>query len=419
MTLFDYQQKIHDAVLASPATRPLIVIPTGGGKTRTCVEIARSYSAPLWLAHRKELVDQAQGTAADLGVSLRCMTVQGLLASGTWPETDCLFADESHHLLADEWSTIADHYPRIVGMTATPERADGSGLGAIFNHLVVGPSVKELVAYGRLVPCSVIGPNKLLRAGQVAQHPLTAYRKHASGRKAVLFAPNVPAAMQYAVEFTAAGVKAAYVYSGINTATRERVFADYAAGRYQVLCNVAIATEGFDDPATSCVIIARGCGTPGLYVQMVGRGLRVAPGKANCIVLDLRGVSNVHGDPMEDRVYSLEGRGIRRKAETVDQRYCAVCGCCWAGTPCTECGNVIEPAAPPKVMNVKIAPKVYLPKATDEEKTKRLAALMGEGRRKGWKPGAAYVRYKVLFGGSPTAAMISEARRLTFRQSGE
>lgn len=314
-----------------------------------------------------------------------------------------------HHGIADEWSKLLEFYPHMLGLTATPENAKGIGLGSVFTSIHVGASFKELIGLGRLVPIEVIAPSKLLKAGQIAQHPVKAYQQHCLGEKAILFAPNVAAAMQYAVDFKAAGIPAAYVHGEMPRKERDRVIADYCAGRYRVLTNALLLTEGFDDPGTSVVIVARGCSTPGTWIQTTMRCGRAHPSKSRGLVLDLRGVSHVHGDPCEDRIYSLEGRGIRRKAELVDARYCQVCGALWTGLTCEECGNVIEPPTPPRVVNAKLEKRVYLPRASEEDKINRLAGLIAEGAKKGYKANWPAVRFQILYGTWPNTAQKQAA----------
>lgn len=375
-------------------------MPPGAGKTVVGVECVRGVEQVVWTAHRVELLKQAERTAAMMGVPILTVTVQGLLSMPIKPKGLLVF-DEAHHAIAEEWSELGKYYPKVLGLTATPENSKGVGLGAFFTSIYVGATFKELIELGRLVPIEVIAPSKLLKPGQVAQHPVKAYQEHTPGEKAILFAPSVAAAIAYAEDFNAAGISAAYVHGEMSKAQRERIISDYCNNKYKVLTNALILGEGFDDPATSVVIMARGCSTPGTWIQTTLRCGRISPGKSRGRVLDLRGVSHTHGDPTEDRIYSLEGRGIRRKVDLVDARYCLICGALWSGSTCEECGNILAPLTPPKVVNAKLAPRVYLPQATHEEKCAKLARLIMEGKQKGWKANAAFVRYRVLFGTYP------------------
>jgi superfamily II DNA or RNA helicase len=408
MHLFDYQRRLVELYRAATDPRPLLVLPPGGGKTFTGLECVRGTERVIWAAHRTELLQQADRQAAALGIPILTMTIQGLLSMPQKPQG--LFVwDEAHHSVAEEWSELLKYYPRMLGLTATPENSKGVGLGAVYTSIHVGASFKELIELGRLVPIEVIAPNKLLKAGQVAQHPVKAYQQHTPGEKAILFAPNVATAMQYAIDFKNAGISAAYVHGEMGKRERERIIADYCVGRYLVLTNALLLTEGFDDPPTSVVIIARGCSTPGTWIQTTMRCGRSFTGKSRGTVLDLRGVSHVHGDPTEERIYSLTGRGIRRKVDLVDARYCQVCGALWSGLTCEECGNVIEPPTPPKVVNAKLEKRVYLPKATEADKVQRLAMLIVEAKKKGYKDNWPGVRFKILYGAWPSVVQKNAA----------
>lgn len=409
--LFDYQQRIVELVHSCNTPRPLVVMAPGAGKTITGLSCVRHRPRIIWTAHRQELLKQAEVTAAKLGISILTLTIQGLLNMPVKPEGYLVF-DEAHHATSEEWSTVTSAYPKILGLTATPERADGTGLGSIFTSIFVGATFKELIAMGRLCPIEVIAPSKLLKPGTVAQHPLDAYKQHTPDSKAILFAPNVASAIQYAVDFKNAGIPAAYIHGTMGARERERVIEDYKSGKYKVLTNALILTEGFDDPETSTVIIARGCSTAGTWIQTTMRCGRVFAGKEKGTVLDLRGVSHIHGDPTEDRVYSLEGRGIRRKADKSDTRYCSVCGAIVLGNSCEECGFINQAPLPPKITGSKLEKRVYLPNATHDERTKKLASLITRQRANGYNAKWPYVQHKILFGYWPTKADIEKARKL-------
>ena len=187
-----YQEKFIAAIYAEAARgwqrakldghergpRIVGVSPTGSGKTRVATEIVRRSVAKgkrvLWLAHRTELVEQAGRTLVGAGLvvgviaasstwtinldaPVQVASIQTLLARGIYPEADLVVWDECHHCseAAAEWCSLLTHYPRafVVGLTATPERGDGSGLAPLFESLVVGATVRELTALQHLVPC--------------------------------------------------------------------------------------------------------------------------------------------------------------------------------------------------------------------------------------------------------------------------
>lgn len=410
-----------------------VVMPTGAGKTRTMGEIARSAVSKsrrvLWLAHRAELVDQAAAALSALGLQVGCVsasataapqpfapvqvaTIQTLLARKLFPVADVIVADEAHHYVADTFGAFVRCYPEatILGPTATPERSDGIGLGSMFTRIVVGVRVRELVDGGWLVPAELVAPARKLRAGEVAQRPVDAYRQHAAGKRAICFSPLVSIAQEHCQQFLDAGIEARIVTGETPWAERREAFADLRAGTIKVLCNVYVATEGFDVPEIECVILARGFGADGTYIQCVGRALRPAPGKDRAIVLDLTGTSHVHGHPEDDRLYSLEGRGMRLgDDEEVNQSYCRVCGApIVPGEPCPECGTG------PREVEQRVTGEALVKYARKREETvdQRIQTLKRwreAGREKGYKPGWALAKYRAVYGAWPPAAVQEAA----------
>lgn len=415
----------------------LAVSPTGSGKTTIGGAIAASAAGRgkrvLWLAHRNELVDQAFDRLREFDVNVGAITstgsrppnpyhpaqvamIQTLLARNERPAADIVIWDECHHSPSDEWIALAKHYDRsiLVGLTATPERSDGRGLGNVFDRIVVVASVQQLTDMGHLVPCEIVRPGRRLRAGSIAQRPVDAYLQHARGRRTICFSPSVKAAEQHAEEMNGLGVTARVVHGDMPAAERKLYLDTFKHGGIQVLVNVYVLTEGFDDPAVSAVILARGCGTAGTFLQMTGRGLRPAAGKTDCLLIDLHGVSYVHGHPADDRQYSLDGRGISGADVEVDpQSSCRVCGApINAGEACAECGTAPKEIEPPKVTGdplVKYAAKRAEP---EEKRVATLARWIADAAGRGHKPGAALGKFKAVYGAWPTWSQQQQAREL-------
>lgn len=439
IALRDYQERtveqLRDRVRQNKR-RVCVVMPTGAGKTRTLGDVVRRYVAnggkALWLAHRGELVDQAVGALSSVGVQCGAMsasassapqpyapvqvaTVQTLIARKLRPPAGLIVADEAHHFVAASFGALLRDYPEalVFGPTATPERTDGVGLGEMFQDIVLGVRVRELVEQGYLVSANVIRPERKLRATEIAKRPVDAYLEHARGRRAIVFSPTVAIAERHASEFQAAGLRAAVVTGETPWGERRERFDDLKHGRINALVNVYVATEGFDVPEIDCVILARGFGAAGIYIQCVGRALRPAAGKQDALILDLTGTSHVHGHPEDDRQYSLTGRGIRRDVdgETV-QSYCRVCGCpIQSGEACPECGTA------PKEIDQRVinAPLIrYAKKRAEsvEERVKTLARWMEIGRSKGWKDSWALVKFKAVYGAWPPSTIQAAAKSL-------
>ncbi len=361
MKLRPYQERaVADLrrAYAQGAKSPVLVMPTGSGKTPTAAEIVRlsleRKRSVLFVAGRVELLDQCVRNLADAGIrDVRVIqaerdsapaqvTVASVptLAAARWrdnpPPADLLILDECQHGKARTWFDFATRYPLRLGLTATPERGDGSPMGDLFDAIVVGSTVSELTQLGYLVPARVYAPSQILDTRTIAMEPADAYTKHCPGTRCVVFAATVKHAATLAAEFRARGIHAEHVAGTMRD--RPAVIARHAAGEFPVLVNVSLVVEGYDDPKIASVIFARRFTYAGGYLQAIGRALRPAEGKSMAIVVDLCGSALVHGTPDADRVYSLDGKaisGVDRKS----LRQCSSCGgVCVAGPPrCPYC----------------------------------------------------------------------------------
>lgn len=405
--------------------RVVLVIPTGGGKTLIGSEVVRLAVARkhrvLWLAHRTELIEQAAvalhrrgihagaiaASAAapiDRTAPVQVASVQTLLARDIRPEAQLVVWDECHHASegAAEWVKLLEAYPAapVLGLTATPERGDGSGLAPLFDGLVVGETVRRLTMDGWLVPCDVFAPERMLESGQLAKHPLAAYQEHAPGSQAILFARSVEEAERYAEEFIKANVSARCIHAGTPEDDRRAALEAFRARALRVLTNVYVLTEGTDLPTAQTCILARGASTAGIYLQMVGRVLRPADGKGRAILLDLRGVSRLHGPPEDERVFSLEGRAIARALQT----YCPVCGVLrQAGAACEGCGwqPDARDEAPSKIVEsplVKYARKIA---EGPEQRAETLRRWMRQHMEQEVSVKRVWWKYKAVYGEPP------------------
>lgn len=411
--------------------RVLLVAPTGSGKSRMAEEFVRLELAGggsvLILVHRLELLAQMADRmlgAFGVGARVDVVTVQTLAARGTRPEASLLIGDEIHHFASDQWSTVLNHYTgaRVLGLTATPERQDGRPLGDLFSSLVVAANYSELIADGHLVPCRVFSPPEVVEQG-LAQPPVEAYLKLARGERAFFFCSRVAEAHDLAAELNAAGVPAGCIEGTTDKAARARMLRQFADGELLALTNIYCLTEGVDVPSARVCVLARGCAHVSNYLQMVGRVLRPSPGKTDAILIDLPGVSVMHGLPTEDRRYSLDGNGIRRTtAEPI--RVCPQCGATYvptAGQPCPACGYmapVKEFAA--RIYNLELK-EVYAGAATPQDaKSAELARLRALASDRGWGLSWVAKEYRKLFSESPDLSRLSEAeRRAEFRNLAE
>lgn len=392
---------------------PLLVAPTGSGKTIVASYVIQSAVAmgnrSLFVAPRRELIGQTVRKLADAGVwDVRVIqakhdtgrqdapvivgSIQTLILPrwlGNLPPADLVIADEAHHMAAAQWRQLAGAYPaaRWLGLTATPERADGKPLGDLFDDLIVAASVAELTELGNLVPCRVYcpAPQQELDSGELALDPVTAYQQHGSGDLAVVFCATVDHATRFAGQFTVAGIPAAVVTGTMPHRARAETLRRWADGEIRVVCNCGVLTEGFDLPALSVCIMARKFGHAGLFLQCCGRVLRPWPGKASATVIDLCGSAITHGPPDMPREYSLDGKAIRSAVERDAIRQCPTCGAVFlaGGSGCPSCGVEMPrmPIALPRSTNVGVVELPARPTPSEPVSKRITAAFAGRCRR--------------------------------------
>jgi superfamily II DNA or RNA helicase len=353
IALRPYQRELVDEVRSAlRASRSVLLQSgTGSGKTATAAEILRMVTArgrrSLFLAHLDSLIEDTHARLVAAGINagfvqagrprdpaapVQVASLATLHIRGERPPADVVIFDEAHRAASASVRGILEAYPGafLLGLTATPQRGDGRPLGDVFQKLVCGPSNGWLTEQGFIVPCEVLAPGGY-RDG-LADDPVKAYVRHTPGRRAIVFAANKAHADGIVDTFTATGISADLVV-GETTRDRRRVIRErLRSGELQVLVGVAVFLEGWDCPEVEVVILARPFGTTGAFLQAIGRGLRPAPGKIRCTVIDLRGAVYLHGLPDEDRVWSLDGKAVRR-AETI-----------MALARCTECLAVFRPA---------------------------------------------------------------------------
>ena len=334
MELRPYQEEARQAVESQwrdGISRTLLVLPTGCGKTIVFATItADQVSAGervLILAHRGELLEQAADKLLK-ATGLRCAvekaeqscrgswfrvvvgSVQTLMREkrlGEFPADyfDTIIIDEAHHALSDSYLRILEHFEeaKVLGVTATPDRGDMRNLGSVFESLAYEYTLPKAIREGFL--CPIVAqtiPLKLDLSGVGVQSGdfkvgdldsaldpyleqiATEMEKACANRKTVVFLPLVRTSQKFARILNAHGFKAAEVNG--ESADRSEVLADYEAGKYNVLCNSMLLTEGWDCPSVDCIVVLRPTKVRSLYCQMVGRGTRLHPGKENLLLLD-------------------------------------------------------------------------------------------------------------------------------------
>jgi superfamily II DNA or RNA helicase len=342
LVLRPYQREAVDAVqsaLERGVQRPLVVLPTGTGKT-ACFSalIARRGGSALVLAHCDELLRQAAEKIAiadptlalgvgfvaagrdDVNAPVVVGSVQTLARANRLARLprrfDTVVVDEAHHASAKSYRRILEHLhptPLILGVTATPARSDDNQLGDVWQEIVYQRGIAEMIRAGYLADVRGVrvgleqvkldqveqaggdfDPEALGRALEQASapaHVLAAYRQHATGRKALVFAPTVALAHQMAAVFREAGISAEALDGKTPPEERRGILDRVHTGATRVCTNVGVLSEGVDVPSVDAVIMATPTRSQIKYAQAIGRGLRTFPDKEDCLVIDVVGVT--------------------------------------------------------------------------------------------------------------------------------
>lgn len=334
--------------------RPLISLPTGTGKTVIFSSVTKGAAAKgrrvLILAHRDELLrqsaDKLVAVAPELAMRIGFVkastddydhdvviaSVQTLARPKRLAKIveenalsgrpfDVVIVDEAHHAAADSYQSIlyglgsfeADG-PLTIGVTATPQRADAKDLGATWQEIVYHRDMLSMMRErylcdlrGRQIRLEALdlGSVKVtagdynagdvgdaLEVADAPEHGVRAWHKYAAGRKTIVFTPTIALAEEFASEFTRTGVPAVALSGNTPTDERRSILRRFHEGEIRVIANAQVLTEGFDEPDVECIVIARPTKSQPMYVQMVGRGTRLSPGKKDCLVLDLVGATD-------------------------------------------------------------------------------------------------------------------------------
>lgn len=364
--------------------------------------VASSGRRTLWVAHRRELVHQAAaklreaglesglvlaGQSCDPGKLVQVASLQTLRRLQP-PDADLVVIDEAHHAAAGSYRFLFDHYPRanLVGLTATPFRTDGKGLGGLFQEIVVACHADELCANGVLVPPRVFVPaqpdfrnvkkvagdfNKAQLASVMDNPPLVEdvvrqWQTSCPGQRTVVFAVNVQHSQHLVAQFRQAGVAAEHLDGQTPTPEREAVLMRLREGQTTVLSNCMLLTEGWDLPSLQCAVIARPTASLCLHLQMLGRVMRAAAGKTGAIVLDHAGNHLRLGIATQRLRYSLMGQ-VEQEPPDPQQvhspRACQGCHALVLGLgACPQCGREGPPPSPRELVRFDGSDQEFLSK---------------------------------------------------------
>uniref|UniRef100_A0A6M3IFH8 Putative type III restriction enzyme n=2 Tax=viral metagenome TaxID=1070528 RepID=A0A6M3IFH8_9ZZZZ len=468
MELREYQtqaiNKLRERFL-SGRKRIVLQAACAAGKTIIAAELSRAAlnkgKHVLFIVNRRDLVKQTVEKFEQYGIGDRV----GTILAGEEPEltrpvqvasfqtysrrlklddldwnawyhkAELVIYDECHSCNAKTYREIIDIYKDnggyIIGLTATPCRADGTGLGEVFEDIVTCVPIEELIDKKFLVPMVYYAPSKpdlsKLRtvAGDYEQKELgnrvdkpkligdiyDNWIRLAGDRPTIIFATNVKHSMHIAQHFSDKGISIEHIDAHTNDLDRVGIYGRFEEGKTQVLTNVGICTEGSDLPWVACVVVARPTKSLGRWIQMAGRGLRPFPGKEQCILMDHAGCVEAHGFVDEDIEWSLEGKkaAFKKKKPRVKEKtpmICEMCAFCFTGPKCPQCGHEVKfwgkkiEAIEADLEEIKRPTKR---KYTMFEKGNFYGMLEWERRRKGYAEGWTSHKFKEKFGVWPNS----------------
>jgi len=444
ISLYPFQDKLVGQLrqaMAGGAKSVLLVSPTGSGKTVIFAYLASRMAergiCSIILAHRQELIDQPSAMLRQFNAP------HGIIQAGKpvhyghliyvasvfaavrrlkkLPVPGYVIVDEAHHCIeGSTWHKCIDYWRqqnpglRVIGVTATASRLSGEGLGGTFEVMIEGPTTAQSIAEGYLSNYTLFRTGDVdsrglpMRGGDyqrdvaeafmdkptITGDAISHYRKHLKGAASIVYTVGITQAHHVAEQFRQGGFNAVAIDGKMDKQDRRNIIHDFAGGRLNLLVSCDLISEGLDIPGAVGGILLRPTASESLYLQQVGRLLRVAPGKDRAIILDHVGNSFRHGLPCDVREWSLAGRGKRKKRDPDDiaVRQCRICGACSTATAtiCRECGHEfpVKPRVVKEVAGelteVEIA-AAKRAKKREQGTAKDMDALIEVGRLRGMK----------------------------------
>lgn len=348
-TLRPYQtealQRLRQA--ARHHKRLLFTMPTGSGKTLLACELVKTAKdklrSVLFIAYSKEVIDQTSSKLTDYGLehgiikagyrpslmaTVQVASIMTLVRRELPISPELIIIDEAHKTMANTYRKVVDTYPDawVIGLTATPCRQDGKGLGNVYQDIVIGESMGALIDLGHLVRTKVYAPatldlkgigtrggdykeeelekvvNKAKLVGDIVDH----WQRLAGGKRTVCFATTIAHSNYIVEQFKNAGVSAEHLDGGTPMARRTELLYGLRDGNIDVISNVGVLQEGWDEPSVECMIQARPTKSLRLYMQTIGRSLRPWSGKDYALILDHAGNTIRHGFVHEDIEWTLD-----------------------------------------------------------------------------------------------------------------
>lgn len=468
-----YQQDAVDNVrrsLAAGNRRVLLQLATGAGKTRIASEIIGLASGrgktSLFLAPRRELIYQAAQSFLRHGIrpgiimagelpmhaDVQVASFDTLHARAVrskriaMPDADLVIVDEAHLSVAESRKEIIARYPeaRIIGLTATPARGDGRGLGEIYEDLVLGPSIRELVDQGHLVPLRYFAPTepdlkalRLNKDGDYIENALAErmdkvnligdivenWMRIARHRQTVVFCVNCAHSRHVRDAFLDAGIAAEHVDGETPTDERAQIFARVRSGATQVLTNVFVASYGLDIPRLDCAVLARPTKNIALYLQTIGRVMRPHDRKVDALVIDHSGAVKENGFADDFIPWSLDGKEkvkdrkekLAKEKKEPKEIECKVCKSVFKGRrDCPNCGaemvakNQGIPVHEADLQELSRSAKKDNREATWEEKQQFMAGLRAYAAEHGYQAGWVAHKYRTKFSVWPNDSRLKD-----------
>ncbi len=473
ISLRDYQMsgvgRLRDSITRHK--RAILVAPTGAGKTRMAIRImqgAVEQGNRCWfIVHRRELCNQTsralwdaklahgmimsgKGRSPQLAQICTVVTAANRIESMPADQRPrVIIFDECHRSVSSSYSKIVEACPDafVIGLTATPERTDGRGLGELYNDLVEVQNMAWLIENGFLSRYRLIAPvdgpdlsGVKIKAGDydikqveaamdkptITGDAIAAYRQYADGKRCMVFCVSIAHSEHTCAQYLAAGIPAEHIDGTHSDSEREAALERFRAGKTLVLCTVQLAIEGLDIPAVEAVQQLRPTQSIIVYLQLIGRGLRVEEGKRELIILDQVNNWKRHGLPDDEREWTLEGRKRKRKQDKDDDEALSIQQCrqCFhifrrGVTQCPQCGKPVETLAREikqvdgSLSEVDIE-AVRREKSIEQGKARALADLVRVGVNRGMKNPSAWAAIVSASrrGRKPTPAEFKEAKSI-------
>lgn len=419
MKLRDYQVAALENVAESyraDKRRVVLTMPTGAGKTVTAAAMATAAvdngRRVLMLVHRQELLRQAEAAMKLAGLNVGVIwkdrkeheadvvltTIQSRKKLERYGDEDFIIVDECHHAVSPTWKKRLDEHPaRVLGLTATPERLDGRGLREVFDDLVIGRRVDELIADGSLCNYRLLAPpggydmtgarwrmgdfdikSSEREAKKRMADVVAAFDKHARDRRSLVFCVSIKHAEETLEKLREIGIRCELLTGSDNDKDRLAVEREFREGRLDALLNVDLFGEGYDCPECDCVVLARPTESLSLYLQQIGRAMRPAKNKKYALIIDCARNSYRLGLPDDHRKWSLDSKKRNVKERKAKPWKCPKCLTVHKpGTlVCKNCGHVRKI----KPRTIKEEPQVLIEVANTEGLDKATYLARQHGR---------------------------------------